>query len=374
MKEINIAKTLVAKRREKGITQEELAAYIGVSKASVSKWETGQSYPDITFLPQLAAYFNISIDTLVGYAPQMTKVDIKKLYHRLSNDFATRPFDGVLEECRAVIKKYYSCFPLLLQMAVLLANHHMLAEERTRQEAILKEATRLCQRIKAESDDVWLSGDATSLEAVCHLMLGQPQEILDLLGEAIRPMSGDYEILSRAYQLMGNTAKAKEVAQINMYQHLLALIGATPAYLLLNADSSEKTGEILRRALSVAAVYDLERLHPNTMAQIYLIGAQVYCSQGSTEKSLDLLQKYAALCTRGFFPYSLHGDSFFDAIDSWIEDFALGASAPRNEKLIKESMLQGVLLNPAFAALAELPRFKMIIDTLKTNTGGNSRE
>jgi transcriptional regulator with XRE-family HTH domain len=49
MKEINIAKTIITKRKEKGITQDELAAYIGVSKASVSKWETAQSYPDITF-------------------------------------------------------------------------------------------------------------------------------------------------------------------------------------------------------------------------------------------------------------------------------------------------------------------------------------
>ena len=66
MKELNIGKTIVTKRREKGLTQEDLAAYIGVSKASVSKWETGQSYPDITLLPQLGAYFNISIDELMG--------------------------------------------------------------------------------------------------------------------------------------------------------------------------------------------------------------------------------------------------------------------------------------------------------------------
>ena len=43
LNELNIAKTIVLKRKEKGITQEELAAYIGVSKASVSKWETGVS-------------------------------------------------------------------------------------------------------------------------------------------------------------------------------------------------------------------------------------------------------------------------------------------------------------------------------------------
>ena len=69
MKAINIARKLVTKRREKGITQEDVALYIGVSKASVSKWETGKSYPDITFLPQLATYFNVSIDELMGYSP-----------------------------------------------------------------------------------------------------------------------------------------------------------------------------------------------------------------------------------------------------------------------------------------------------------------
>lgn len=43
MKEINIARAIIQKRREKGMTQEDLASYIGVSKASVSKWETGGS-------------------------------------------------------------------------------------------------------------------------------------------------------------------------------------------------------------------------------------------------------------------------------------------------------------------------------------------
>ena len=80
MNELNIAKTLSAKRKEKGITQDELASYIGVSKASVSKWETGQSYADITFLPQLAAYFNISVDELIDYKPQMIDADIRRLY------------------------------------------------------------------------------------------------------------------------------------------------------------------------------------------------------------------------------------------------------------------------------------------------------
>jgi transcriptional regulator with XRE-family HTH domain len=96
MKEINIAKVLVGKRKAKGITQDELASYMGVSKASVSKWETGQSYPDVTFLPMLAAYFNISVDALIDYQPQMTSGDIRKLYRRLAADFTENPLTRCL--------------------------------------------------------------------------------------------------------------------------------------------------------------------------------------------------------------------------------------------------------------------------------------
>ena len=67
---MKLGRILVEKRHKKGITQEELAAYLGVSKAAVSKWENEMTYPDITLLPQLAAYFNITIDDLLGYEPQ----------------------------------------------------------------------------------------------------------------------------------------------------------------------------------------------------------------------------------------------------------------------------------------------------------------
>lgn len=80
MREINLGRVLIENRHKRGITQDELAAYMGVSKAAVSKWETGSTYPDIAVLPQLAMFFNISIDELMGYEPQMAKEEIRKLY------------------------------------------------------------------------------------------------------------------------------------------------------------------------------------------------------------------------------------------------------------------------------------------------------
>ena len=97
VKEINIGRILIENRHKKGITQEELAEYIGVSKAAVSKWETQMTYPDIALLPRLAAYFDISIDELMGYRPQMTKEEIRECYCRFNKEFSDLQFDEVFE-------------------------------------------------------------------------------------------------------------------------------------------------------------------------------------------------------------------------------------------------------------------------------------
>ncbi len=58
-------------RRKKGITQDQLAEYFGVSSQAVSKWENDLSCPDITLIPQLADYFNVTIDELLrGESPK----------------------------------------------------------------------------------------------------------------------------------------------------------------------------------------------------------------------------------------------------------------------------------------------------------------
>ena len=182
MKEIKIARTIVKKRKEKGLTQDELAGYLGVSKAAVSKWEIGQSYPDITFLPQIAGFFNISIDELMGYEPQMCKEDIRKLYVRLSGDFTVKPFEEVMEECRQITKKYFSCFPLLFQIGALIVNNSMESGERDRSMTAIEEAKELFVRVKTESEDAELCRLALNMEAFCALTLGRPEEVIELLG------------------------------------------------------------------------------------------------------------------------------------------------------------------------------------------------
>ncbi len=366
MREINIATVILSNRKEKGITQDALADYIGVTKASVSKWETAQSYPDITLLPQLATYFNISIDELVGYMPQMTKADIQKTYKRLTQEFGTKPFDDVYETCQAIIKKYYACFPLLLQMALLYINHHMLAEGRPKQVVILKEAIELCERIKKESDDVWVVKQANSFEAIGYMMLGEPVMVLDRLEGTIKPMISDDATLALAYQMLGKHDEAKSVLQVSMYQHLLSLIGIAPTYFQTITGPIEDFEATLKRFLTIAQSFEVDALNQNVMAQLYYSAALAYTRYGDSDKALHMIEKYTQVCLSIKFPATLHGDAFFDSIDDWIKDFDLGNQAPRGEKVIKESMLFGLTQNPAFEGYKDDTRFKQCVYKLNT--------
>ncbi len=66
MNEINLNKNISELRKAAGLTQEALAAKLGLSYQAVSKWENGLSCPDILMLPKLAEIFNVSLDTLFG--------------------------------------------------------------------------------------------------------------------------------------------------------------------------------------------------------------------------------------------------------------------------------------------------------------------
>ena len=67
---MNFAEIIVNRRKALGLTQEGLAQKLGVTNQAVSKWESGQSCPDLALLPRIADLFGITIDELFGREPK----------------------------------------------------------------------------------------------------------------------------------------------------------------------------------------------------------------------------------------------------------------------------------------------------------------
>lgn len=65
-----------ALRKDKQLTQEQLAEVFGVSTQAISRWENSTSYPDITQLPNIASFFETTVDELLGIKKTVKKQKI----------------------------------------------------------------------------------------------------------------------------------------------------------------------------------------------------------------------------------------------------------------------------------------------------------
>ena len=319
----------------------------------------------MVLLPQLAAFFNISLDELMDYQPQMEKADIRRLYRTLCADFTAKPFDEVMAHCREIIKKYYSCFGLLLQMGILLYNHVELAQSEEQAAQTVTLAKELFARVREESGEVGLIKMAMYMEAGCCLSQGEPNGALALLEGSEAFALPPELLLSAAYSMTGRQRQAREVLQGGMYQTLVLLFNYLPATLSVCADDPVRFDDTLRRARCVAEAFGLRGLHPALEVGLLLTAAQGYMAQGRIEEALNTLWEYTELVTdSAIYPLVLKGDDYFDLIDGWLERLELGTQMPRNDKTVRQSMVHGVSKNPAFAPLTGNPRYESMLEKL----------
>ncbi len=112
---INLSEDIRAFRKARKYTQEQLAEVMNVSVASVSKWESGATTPELGLIVELAGFFETSVDVLLGYEWRSLSMgraieDIKRL--RKQKDFS---------ECARVVesalKKFPNCFEVVYESA-----------------------------------------------------------------------------------------------------------------------------------------------------------------------------------------------------------------------------------------------------------------
>ena len=95
-------------RRERGMTQEQLAEAMNVSAAAVSKWENGQSVPDIAVLTALADFYEVSLDALVGYTIHPCRRE--EAVERIRRLTRLKRYPEAIAEAREALRRYPNHF------------------------------------------------------------------------------------------------------------------------------------------------------------------------------------------------------------------------------------------------------------------------
>lgn len=104
---IYFSETLKQLRREKNMTQEVLANFLGVSFQAVSKWERGENYPDIATLPVIASFFGVTTDMLLG----VDKIEQEEKIKQYIDEYYCLWQNGEIEKAKALMKSASEEYP-----------------------------------------------------------------------------------------------------------------------------------------------------------------------------------------------------------------------------------------------------------------------
>ena len=171
-----IGENIRRKRAERNLTQEEVATHLGVSFQTVSKWERGESYPDIELLPAIANYFSISIDELVG----MSAAEKTRKYDELNRLWTENNKNKLNAENVALMREALKLFPndalILVQLSTSLEKLDGTPAEK---EMHLRESIAVQEQIINYCDDCEVRGATLFNICFAYNKIGEHEKALE---------------------------------------------------------------------------------------------------------------------------------------------------------------------------------------------------
>lgn len=171
-------------RRERDITQEQLAELLHLTPSAISQWETDRVLPDISYLPMLANIFRVSADVILGIDVDAKDARIDEIYKEVRELWCTGQRDEAERLCREGLAEYPDAYILMEELAFNLSY----SNERARQE----ESIALFERIRAGSNDEVSKNFAVGNLCSLYMAVGKPDVAKQLAG-SIRVLIYDRE-------------------------------------------------------------------------------------------------------------------------------------------------------------------------------------
>lgn len=361
---LKIGDNILQKRKERGITQEELAEFMMVTKASVSKWETGQSYPDILLLPKLATFFNISVDELIGYDPDLSSTQIQKFYIDLENRVLDEGMGSILKDIKIKIKQYYSCFELLYYMALFILNHCDLATDTTKTKDYLEYANNILKRVCEDSKDSILKDKSLSLRAACLISLGKSEEALNILPSSDMLSISKDCLVASAYLKTKKENEVDQKLQVMIYKNLIDLI---TLLMMKSSLHDEDCVETLERVEDLIETFNFTEINVSIVLNFYLSLATHYIEDNNLKLASQYVEKLLNLLIESKEKtFKIRGDEYFNQIDEWLnENLLLSTNPNRSDDMIVSFYLETIANNESLRGIISKGKVKILVDKVK---------
>jgi len=164
---MSIGFTIKRLRRERDLTQEQLAEYLGITSRAVSQWETGRTAPDISQIPALCNYFEVTADELLGI--DITQKNAKR--DALLDEESHLAKNGYHKEAWELLHRGIQQFPgdyRIMREIVISSEFIIYTGEYTADEEkdIRRECKRCCDQILESCNDDGIRH--TAIEHLCH--------------------------------------------------------------------------------------------------------------------------------------------------------------------------------------------------------------
>ena len=175
---MSIGSTIKRLRREKDITQEQLAEYLGITSRAISQWECDRTSPDISQIPALCHIFDVTSDTLLGIDIEKSNEAIKHYIDKANNFSIQGEFESSLEILREANQKFPKSYAIMQLLAenIIIVNRRKCIKD-------YDEVFELCNRILAECTDSIIRKEAIHTLGTAYGYAGKREEMLKLTEE-----------------------------------------------------------------------------------------------------------------------------------------------------------------------------------------------
>lgn len=294
MEKLPIGEVIFKLRKEKNITQDQLGNFIGVSTAAVSKWESGISYPDITLLPILATFFNVSIDVLLNYNIEISEDEVMKIFRLCEAEFSTGNLEKAVNFSKDYVLKHPSSYLLKLRIGFLFTMYSWKGKGEDEYMNMIAYAIGLFEDVAKNCSKVELVEAALFQLGALYSGIGEEDKAIEALNKINKSQCDPNDILASIYIQKNELKKGRELLQSKLYKsiHDVSLI----CMALANSYSKHEKDLSLVEKYYNLAIKIKEAFLPEAASVIglsteYLNFAQSYLKFKEKEKAIEMLKK-----------------------------------------------------------------------------------